>query len=347
MQALNKWGFAVQIAAVYIGTVIGAGFATGKEITVFFTQFGLYGLLAICLSGFLFIFFGTKMMEKAIDLHADSYETLNRYLFGKKAAGFVNVMMMAMLFGVCGVMLSGAGAVFEEQLRVGRGTGILLTVLLAFFVMCFGIKGLLGVNTFVVPLMLLFNFLLLSQSVQSPGFIQALMARPESVDMPRALLRALSYAALNLALAQAVLVPVAAEVKDKEVVRAGGILGGLFLTLILISSHLSLVTLPDVAKVEIPMAHIVKASFPGIYFIYVLLIFGEIFTSIIGDAYGLERQMQKYMPMKSGLLYGVIFSAILLISSLHYGPLLSVLYPLFGYFSLVFMMALGIKTIRG
>ncbi|MFV5784407.1 hypothetical protein ACHLJU_10840, partial [Pediococcus acidilactici] len=85
------------------------------EITVFFTQFGLYGLLAICLSGFLFIFFGTKMMEKAIDLHADSYETLNRYLFGKKAAGFVNVMMMAMLFGVCGVMLSGAGAVFEEQ----------------------------------------------------------------------------------------------------------------------------------------------------------------------------------------------------------------------------------------
>lgn len=136
--------------------------------------------------------------------------------------------------------------------------------------------------------------------------------------MPRALLRALSYAALNLALAQAVLVPVAAEVKDKEVVRAGGILGGVFLTLILISSHLSLVTLPDVAKVEIPMAHIVKASFPGIYFIYVLLIFGEIFTSIIGDAYGLERQMQKYMPMKSGLLYGLIFSAILLISSLHY-----------------------------
>jgi len=343
---LKQWAGAVQIAAVYIGTVIGAGFATGKEIAEFFTRFGLYGLFAICFSGLLFIVFGTKMMEIAIDLRADSYEELNHYLFGKTFAGGVNFLMMAMLIGVCGVMLSGAGAVFQEQLHLSRITGISLTIILTFAVMCTGTKGLLGVNTFVVPLMIAFNLLLMSQSVRAEGFFESFAARPETGQIPHAILRALSYAAFNLALAQAVLVPLAAEVKDKSIVRAGGILGGLFLMLILISSHLSLIMLPDVSTVEIPMAHIVKMSFPAIYSIYVVLIFGEIFTSIIGDVYGLEKQLQKYMPMKSGRMFALILAAIAMISFMHYGALLSFLYPLFGYFSLLFIVMLGYKTIR-
>ena len=41
-------------SATYIGTVVGAGFATGREIVEFFTVNGLYGTIGICVSGFLF-----------------------------------------------------------------------------------------------------------------------------------------------------------------------------------------------------------------------------------------------------------------------------------------------------
>ncbi|WP_018665320.1 GerAB/ArcD/ProY family transporter [Heyndrickxia acidiproducens] len=343
---MNRWLGAVQIAAVYIGTIIGAGFATGKEIAAFFTRFGLYGFFTIGLAGLVFIVLGTIMMEKAIDMKAQSYEEFNRYLFGKTLAGGINLLMMMMLIGVCGVMLSGAGAVFEEQLHLSRQTGILVTLFLTFSVMMAGTKGLLSVNTFVVPMMIVFNLLLMSQSVRTEGFSRLFWARPDFHESVQAVIQALSYAAFNLALAQAVLVPVASEAGDKKTVRLGGILGGLFLTILLFSSHFSLVTLPDISSLEIPMAHIVKTSFPSIYFIYVMIIFCEIFTSILGDVYGLEKQLQTYLPVKSSWIFLFILIVIALISRMHYGALLSVLYPVFGYFSLLFIVMLVIKTIK-
>ncbi|HZG73426.1 MAG TPA: hypothetical protein VEY51_17960, partial [Chondromyces sp.] len=64
---MKNWYGGFQVAAVYIGTIIGAGFATGKEIVEFFSQYGLYGLFGMLFGGYLFISMGTKIMDKAID----------------------------------------------------------------------------------------------------------------------------------------------------------------------------------------------------------------------------------------------------------------------------------------
>ena len=45
----------VKAAMVIIGTVIGAGFASGQEVMRFFTGYGAKGLISIVLSGLLFI----------------------------------------------------------------------------------------------------------------------------------------------------------------------------------------------------------------------------------------------------------------------------------------------------
>src|SRR5690606_42161848 len=82
----GKWGAAFQIGAVYVGTIVGAGFATGKEIVEFFTQYSVFGLVGIGISGFLFIWLGTKIMIIANRIQASSYKEFNEYLSGKKIA---------------------------------------------------------------------------------------------------------------------------------------------------------------------------------------------------------------------------------------------------------------------
>ena len=47
---------AFTIAGAYVGTVVGAGFASGQEVLQFFTYFGLKSILAIALATLLFIF---------------------------------------------------------------------------------------------------------------------------------------------------------------------------------------------------------------------------------------------------------------------------------------------------
>ncbi|WLD91680.1 hypothetical protein [Alkalihalobacillus sp. AL-G] len=340
---MKQWSGAFQIAAVYVGTVVGAGFATGKEIVEFFSRFGFIGFITILMSGFLFIFLGTKLMLRAIDLKASSYEELNENLFGRWFAKGMNIVMMLMLLGVCAVMLSGSGAVFAEHLGLPKLAGVLLTVILSFVVMLIGVKGLYAVNSFVVPIMISFNLILMVYSVTDAHFIKSFFTIPYVDDGWKSIVSPFTYAALNLALSQAVLVPVAAEVNDKKIVRLGGILGGALLTLILISSHLTLIMLPNVALYEIPMAVVMKGLVTGIYWIYVIIIYGEIFTSVIGNIYGLEKQISKYINVKSVWIYSGIILIIFSLSKIEYGVLLSLLYPLFGYLSLAFIFLLWFK----
>ncbi|MCT2534954.1 hypothetical protein NC661_17530 [Aquibacillus koreensis] len=52
----------LKIAAAYIGTIVGAGFATGQEVFQFFTSYGIQGIWGIILSAGLFYFFGYMIL---------------------------------------------------------------------------------------------------------------------------------------------------------------------------------------------------------------------------------------------------------------------------------------------
>ncbi|WP_071459259.1 YkvI family membrane protein [Bacillus massilinigeriensis] len=340
-----EWRAAFQVAAVYIGTVVGAGFATGREIVEFFSRFGLYGLFGIFVAGYLLILLGSQLLRTAAIIGAKSYEEFNEYLFGRFFGKLVNIIMFFMLVGVGAVMLSGAGAVFDEQLGLSKTIGVVFTLALTALVMAVGMKGIFAVNVFVVPAMILFNFILLYLSMKLPGISEAVLVRDRNAEWWKVLFSPVSYTAFNLSLAQAVLVPVASEIRNDKTLKWGGILGGLGLTVILIFSHLTMVMLPNLEDYEIPMAVIMKNLAPGLYWLFLLIIYGEIFTSIIGNMFGLDRQMQGYMKVPRLLTVGGIFVATYIISMFDYGLLLSYLYPIFGYISIIFVVCLLMKPV--
>src|SRR4051812_7926700 len=288
------------------------------------------------MSGYLFIMLGSKLMRMAAYIDAKSYQEFNVYLFGKWPSRIINIFMLFMLLGVSAVMLSGAGAVFEEQLGLSKSVGVFLTIILSILVMLVGSKGLFAVNTFVVPLMISFSVILMIFSVQLPNFMKQLLFIPHAEDGWKSVIAPFSYVALNLGLAQAVLVPIATEVKDDWTIKWGGILGGAALTLILCASHFTLIMLPNLDMYNIPMAIVMKNLAPFLYWIYVLVIYGEIFTSVIGNVFGLDRQLKQYLPIPTIISVTAIFLVSYLISLVNYGTLLSYLYPLFGYICMVF-----------
>lgn len=339
----RDWAAAFQIAAVYVGTVVGAGFATGKEIVEFFSRFGFFGFISILMSGYLLVILGSKLMRIAAHINAKSYQEFNNYLFGKWPGRVINFFMLFMLLGVSAVMLSGAGAVFEEQLGLPKNLGVFLTIFFSFLVMLVGTKALFAVNTFVVPLMIIFSLVLMIFSVRIPNFLDQFLHIPHADDGWKSVLAPFSYAALNLGLSQAVLVPIANEVKDDWTIKWGGILGGAALTLILISSHFTLIMLPNLELYQIPMAIIMKNLAPFLYWIYVLVIYGEIFTSVIGNVFGLDRQLQQYKSVPTLVSITAIFTICYVISLVDYGKLLSYLYPFFGYICLLFFVLLWMK----
>ncbi|WP_026692226.1 YkvI family membrane protein [Peribacillus kribbensis] len=338
-----KWSGAIQISAVYIGTVVGAGFATGREIYEFFTKYGFIGLLSILTAGILFIFTGTKLMTMALKSGVRSYEEFNIFIFGKKAGHILNILFFFMLLGVTSVMFSGAGAVFEEQLGMPKAAGVLITMALALAVLLGGIKGLFAVNVFVVPIMIFFSIMMCLMSLKGGEAAAVIFNSPPLTNWWEPAISPFLYTAFNLALSQAVLVPVASDIGDEKTIKAGAILGGVFLTLILITSHLSLISLPQIGMYEIPTAEIMKRFAEHFYWIYIFVLYGEIFTSVIGNMFGLERQLKSYLKLRPLLIFLLLFLSAYILSLIDYGSLLSYLYPLFGKISLAFLVLLWIR----
>ncbi|RFU63474.1 YkvI family membrane protein [Peribacillus glennii] len=335
----SRWSGSFQVAAVYVGTIVGAGFATGKEIFEFFTRYGFYGFIGILIAGYIFIFTGTKIMLLSLRAGAATYEDFNSYLFGTKIAPVVNVIFLFMLLGVTSVMISGAGAVFQEQLGLSKHIGVAATILLTVIVLLLGVKGLFAVNSFVVPLMILFSLMLCFLSIKGGGLIDSFLRVPEGGGTWKSWLSPFAYTAFNLGLAQAVLVPVSKEIGDEQTIKRGGLLGGTFLTVILLSGHFALISLQDASIYEIPTAELMKNGAANLYWIFILVIYGEIFSSVIGNIFGLQRQISSTFRRVPDIiiLFAILFITYM-ISRVGYGRLLGLLYPAFGYISILFLI---------
>jgi uncharacterized membrane protein YkvI len=335
----------LQIAATYIGTVVGAGFATGREIVEFFTKYGSAGFAGILISGFLFIAIGTKLMLMARRINASSFDDMNHYLFGSAASRVVNVLMLIMLFGVTGVMLSGTGALFREQLNLPFQAGVVLTLIVTYVVMKKGIDGILWTNSLIVPIMILFSLVLTFSMFDFSGGRQLLVGEDFTRDW-KWLLSPFAYAAFNLTLAQAVLVPLSREAADESVIKWGGFLGGLGLTCILLNSQYVLYSVPRVLSYEIPIAEIVGGLGLFVHYFFVLVIYGEIFSTLIGNLFGLAGSLGKNMRLSNNVILLSLMLGSYLLSQVGYAELLHYLYPVFGMIALIFLIVISAKKLN-
>lgn len=335
---MRRTGKIMQVAFTYIGTVVGAGFATGQEILQFYTRYGSAAAFTIGLSCLFFTWIGIKIMLMAHRLEAQSYEDLNRILFGERIGNYVSLFTMIVLFGVTTIMLAGAGSLFKEQLNMSYQAGLLLTIIFSYLVLTRGIQGILVVNSIVVPVMMIFSVIVVWSTLSLPNAGQWLQLSTDSSAW-RVWFSPFLYSAFNLAMAQAVLVPLGSAIRDRSVLFWGGLIGGSGIGVMLLAAHIALAArMPDIAQFEIPMGQIIRHLGPVIQLLYVFVIFGEIFTTFIADAYGLTLQLEQRTRISRTQGIVLILAVSYLVSQIGFSKLLSVLYPLFGGVSLLWLI---------
>lgn len=323
-----------QIAFTYIGTIVGAGFATGQEILQFFTRFGWMATLTVAASTFLFIWLGIKLMLLANEVGAESYEDLNKVLFGQKIGEWISLFTLIILFGTTTIMLAGAGSLFHEHLHFSYQSGLAITIVLTYLLLSKGMRAILAVNSVVVPVMLVFTAAVVWSSSQLPNAANWVRLTSDE-PLHRIWFSPVLYAAFNLAMAQAVLVPIGSAIKDRAVLYWGGMLGGLGIGVMLLACHFSLsAQMPGITQFEIPMGHLIQPLGRTVQLMYLFVIFGEIFTTFLGDVYGLALQLHSRTGLGHRPLILIILTACYAVSQIGFSTLLSVLYPIFGAVSL-------------
>ncbi|MDI3256268.1 MAG: hypothetical protein QJR01_00830 [Kyrpidia sp.] len=342
----SQWRLAVSVGFTFMGTIVGAGFASGQEILTFFTRHGWASYGAIVLASLLFGVVGSRVLLLGADLDGRSSRSLTLHLLGPWVAPAVDVTMGLMLFGVSVAMLAGAGALFEERLGLSFSLGVVITASLCYLTVLFGLNGIMKANDVVVPLMILTTAWI---SFHHFGAASASFSSLPSSAVKSAI-SAVSYAAFNLGLSVSVFIPLGRQIRDGRILRAGAWIGALGMGLMLLCANAAMSRYwPVITDLELPMGGLARELHPAVHAVFIAVLWGEIYSTLIANVFGLIRMVQDLgRRVHPGSVAILLLVAAFFISRIGFSNLVHGLYPIFGYVSLLLLfLLLGPRRIPG
>jgi uncharacterized membrane protein YkvI len=330
-----------KIAAVYAGGVIGAGFASGREILQFFIEHGERGLWGAFIACVLFIYLGAVIMALSVSLGTQNYLTLLKKILGLRLAKIIDILSLFMLPGGYAVMLAGSGAVFREHLGLPPLLGVLCTAGFSILVLLRGVRGFIAINAILVPLKIaaILMVCLGALLLQSKEGMEAVYNERQNNSLAFAWSGVL-YVSYNMIVPVAVLSSLGKSVRLAEGIL-GGVLGGIAIGLIIILVTASgLAFYPAIAEYEIPLLYM--ASFlPGIFKSMLgVMIWIAILTTAVADVHGFASRLSIPGSKNYKLIGIVLVFCTLPLASLKFSLLVKILYPLFGYCGLILLAGL-------
>ncbi|MEW6448365.1 MAG: hypothetical protein AB1426_09810 [Bacillota bacterium] len=322
------------IAAAYIGTVVGAGFASGQEVLQFFSFFGLNSILGLALAGTLFVFFGGIVLHLGHRLDARSYLEIVQYAGGPYLGRVVDGIVTFFLFGGLTAMAAGAGAIFLEQFGLPKVLGSSIMIAATLITVLLGFYGVVLSISFVVPALLLSVLgLSLVTLVNIPLDLEAISAWAKKADpaIPSWPLSALAYVSYNLVLSIAILAPLGAKAVSRTALKKGALLGGLGLGLGALAINMAILTLPsEAAAFEVPMVYIAGRFSPTVQAGYGVVLLAEIYTTAVANLYGFTARLADPESRRSKQLAGLVAVAAFIASLLGFANLVRYLYAAVG-----------------
>lgn len=341
----------LKLAATYIGTIVGAGFATGQEVLQFFARFGIDGIYGLILTTLLFIVFGYIIMVLGKELNVDSHLEIIRYSGGKIIGTLIDIIIIFFLFGALTAMIAGSGALFEQQFQLSSFIGNIVMAIITALTVLTGISGVINSISFIVP------FLLVSVTGIS---VYTIMTNPPNIEVTTAIveesglisnwaLAAILYISYNTVLSIAVLGPLGVKARDKKSILFGSILGGLGLGLGSIMIFLALFgNISEIATLEVPMIYIAGKISPFMQIIYAIVLIAEVYTTAVGSLFGFVARIvdMKEKPRKGRWTVLLVTVAAFLASQFGFTNLVKYLYPIVGYGGIVLLICLVYSLYR-
>ncbi len=278
---------AITATLTLVGAVVGAGFATGREIWEFFCCHPERWIQGVCLNALVFLAGIMILMKISSRVDARHYADLLKAIWGPRWALSADLTAALTLYAGLVVVLAGTGEILLQMTPLeGPQTAVAAGALLA--ALAAGERGrLMAIQTLLVPLLLaLFAGIILSTSSGSvPGAI-----RGPDPTRPWWLSAAL-YAGLNTLLASAVIPALVSRSTNPARVNqiallATAILG---LTTYALAARIA-VLVPTAHAVPLPLQVVAASAGPIWAGLYVLALLLALVTTGTACLYGLTSR---------------------------------------------------------
>lgn len=328
---------ALKVIFVIIGAVIGAGFASGKEIYLFFNIYGVKGFVGIGIASILTGFIIYKVLKHLRDNEINNYEKyLEKLGVNKKIGEMLNLIINIFLLISFYIMIAGFCAYFKQQYNIPEILTGVIVAFLCYITLMGNIEGVTKANTILVPLLIIMIiFIGVKNGMFNLGEIFNVSTNIENQleGQKNWLLSSIEYASYNSILLIPMLIGIKNYAKNKE--KAIGIIVGI--SFFILACILYIVLLnggTNIANIELPLIYIVN-QFGDMYkYIYGIVIVSAIYTTAMASGYSFIQNSSKTKRGYKLLTVTLCVSSIF-ISKIGFSYLVNLLYPLFGILGLI------------
>ncbi|TCS95496.1 YkvI family membrane protein [Hazenella coriacea] len=326
----------LKVSMTIVGTTIGAGFASGREIWEFFGSYGESSYPSIFLSMVIFYIASMILLTISWKRKTEHYSELLEQIMGKSMARIFDGLVTFSLLTTTIVMIAGSGATFEqwqgEDLYL---FGCLILVLAVFIALLFETNGMLSLNMVIMPVLIVILIYVCLQFSQSHSTEVINRDQELVLSWPSAV----AYAAFNIISLLAVLSTVGRQIRHSWEIWTAGLISVICLGGVAILYNHSLLKIEHlISQYDIPLFALVEDYSPIWMLTISLLLWFAIFTTTLSNMHGLIFRLSPYISWPRWL---VSLSCLLLLtplSQLGFATLVQYLYPLYGVCNL-FLLA--------
>lgn len=337
----------LKVVFVVIGTIIGAGFASGQEIWLFFNQYGNWGAVGIILSCSLSSLIIYQVFHMAEKLKVTSYDELlkkisTHKIFNQAISIIISLFLLVSFY----IMVAGMSALFHQEFGFPVWACSILMVIFCYLVLQKDMKGIMTVNSILIPALILF---ILYLGIQNLDFTTSYLEM-KAIEPPNAWqwgISSILYASYNSIMLVPMLIELKPYITSKAKAKQVGGICAVILSLLGVSLFSLLLRGNErIYNLELPMIEIVK-DFGAIYsYLYIGVVVTAIFTTAISAGYGfLKNQVSRKQFSKGDIAkrekqyYRKVLLAICIsapfVANIGFSNLVSKLYPMFGILGLI------------
>ena len=338
----------LNVALMFVGAIMGAGFASGREIWQFFGVFGRQGRIGILLIAVLFVVLGMMTAYLARILGTNDMGRIIAPGGNPKIENLVSWFMAIMLFTVLINMTAAGGALLHQNFGISRLVGGVLIGVLVIVTVLGEFERISKVFRYIMPV--LFAAVILISVLAVTANLGASAQREPVKPSPIAgnwVLAACLYISYNILAMIPIVATSSVNAKSEKSAMLGSGLGGIFLGVLAFTIVLALQKDMQFAQaMDMPMLAYAGRISKGAGIIYSVLLFAAIYASATSNFYGFTTKLRTDEKKSRK----VILSACLafLLGLVGFKNVVAYMFPIEGYlgFAIIAMLLLNFAQVR-
>ncbi|WDV45880.1 hypothetical protein PV797_20685 [Clostridiaceae bacterium M8S5] len=337
----------IKLSCIYVGSVVGAGFASGKELMDFFSIHGYRGLIGAIISSVFFMIIGSVVLIKTYEARARSFAQLINPLLGKNLIGIFEIAVLSFLYIIYCVMLAGSGAITMQLLKCSPQMGIYLMSIAVFIVLINNVEGLAKANTLLIPILVVAIIAISIYIISSQGKMYYSNFYGAE-DMKKSwLFSSILYVSYNSIPSMVVLGATLDIIPNKKIAIKAGIMSGIILFIMSLFIIIPLMMFNnDLQGVEIPMLLVAGRLGRFAEYTYSMVLLIAMFTTAIGNAFGFVKRFAQILDLNIYVVSFIFCISAIPLSQFGFSTLVELLYPVLGYVGVILIVTIVFRDLH-